>query len=63
METKLFLGEITCALTRSVAVGGGPYLVEAINNGGVGDNFDLETDQITVGWKKVGPKWVNTFAL
>ncbi len=40
-----------------------PYLVKSVKNGGVGTNFDLETDQVTVGWKKVGPKWIKTLAL
>ena len=60
METKLFLGEVTCAFTRSIAVVGGPYLIS--NADSLGDNFDLETDQVTVGWKKVGRKWIKTLA-
>lgn len=61
LETKLFLGEVSCTLTRVLAVIGGPLFVEQVAAGGIGTNFDLKTDQVNVGWTKIGPKWIKKF--
>lgn len=58
LETKLFLGEVTCAITRAIAVVGGTFLMSS--KASLGDNTGVETEQVTVGRKKLDRKWLNT---
>lgn len=55
LETKLFLGEVDCALTKAVATMAGPKFVGEIADGGEGDDTWLKSEEVTMGWIKVGP--------
>lgn len=62
METKLFLGEVTCALTTVAATVGGPIFMGQIADGGEGDDTDLKSEQVNMGWIKIGPVYKKSLA-
>ena len=54
----MYLQEIPCALTQMLGLTGGQKLCDLIEEDALGDNEGMKTEQVTLGWKKIGPKWI-----
>lgn len=54
----MYLEEIPCALTQAIGLAGGELLCQQIEENALGDNEGMKTEQVTLGWKKIGPKWI-----
>ncbi len=58
METKLYLGEIDCPVTKLFGTLGGD-IADKVAEGGNGDDTWLKTERLNLGWKKkkIGGGW------